>query len=95
MNKKELVNKVACRTDLSKKEIEDILTLVLETIIHSIAKGEKVTLVGFGSFRVKHTKARQARNPKTGVRLLVPAKKIPTFSVGKFFRETVNNSQYL
>lgn len=95
MNKKDLVAIVSTRTNLSKKETEYVVTVVLETIITALVQGDHVTLVGFGSFRVKDRKARQGRNPKTGQVVEIPAKKVPIFSVGKFFQDSVNNSQYL
>nr|BDA98586.1 DNA binding histon like protein [Proteomonas sp. NEIS-1375] len=95
MNKKDLVAIVSNRTKLSKKETEYVITVILETIITALVQGDRVTLVGFGSFRVKTRKARRGRNPKTGHAVSIPAKKVPSFSVGKFFQYSVNNSQYL
>nr|BDA98146.1 DNA binding histon like protein [Proteomonas sp. NIES-1005] len=95
MNKKDLVAIVSNRASLSKKETEYIITVILETIITALVQGDRVTLVGFGSFRVKNRKARQGRNPKTGHVVEIPAKRVPIFSVGKFFQDSVNNSQYL
>lgn len=91
MNKGELVSKVASQTNFSKKEVDIILTTILETIIEVVSSGEKITLVGFGSFEVRERKAREGRNPATGEKMHIPSTKVPTFSVGKFFKEKLND----
>lgn len=91
MNKKDLVEIVAKKAHLTKKESEEIITIILETIIKTVSEGEKVTLVGFGSFEARERQAREGRHPKTGEKLHIPAARIPTFSVGKFFKDRVNN----
>nr|BDA98291.1 DNA binding histon like protein [Rhodomonas sp. NIES-1006] len=92
MNKKDLVEIVAEKRQLTKKESEEIITIVLETIIKAVSEGDKVTLVGFGSFEARERQAREGRNPKTGEKLYIPAARVPTFSVGKFFKDSVNNN---
>lgn len=90
MNKGELVSVVAKKTNLTKKEAELALTAILETIIDVVASGEKVTLVGFGSFELRERKAREGTHPETGERLEIPSSKLPAFSVGKFFKKRLN-----
>ena len=85
MNKAELVDIVAKNASTTKKDAE--------TIIKSVASGEKVTLVGFGTFEARQRKARQGRNPKTNEVLHIPAKRVPGFRVGKEFSEAVNNKK--
>lgn len=92
MNKGELVNTIAKKTGLTKKEIDLILTTLLETIVEVVSSGEKITLVGFGSFEARERKAREGRNPQTGEKIEIPASRLPTFSVGKFFKEKVNSN---
>lgn len=91
MNKAELISAVAKKTNLTKKETELVLTTILETIIDVVASGEKITLVGFGSFEVRERKSREGRNPKTGEKIKIPASKLPAFSVGKFFKKRLNS----
>jgi len=91
MNKGELVTSVAKKTGLTKKETELVLTTILETIVDVIASGEKITLVGFGSFEARDRKAKEGRNPQTGEKIFIPATRVPVFSVGKFFKKRVNS----
>ncbi|MFN3927008.1 MAG: HU family DNA-binding protein [Pseudanabaenaceae cyanobacterium] len=95
MNKGQLVdaiNKRAAEKGMnhSKRVIEEILTTTLEVIEDTVASGDKVTLVGFGSFEPRERKAREGRNPKTGEKMEIPATKVPAFSAGKTFKEKVN-----
>lgn len=90
MNKAELISIVARKTNLTKKETELALTTILETIVDVVASGEKITLVGFGSFEVRERKSREGRNPKTGEKIEIPTSKLPAFSVGKFFKKRLN-----
>ena len=91
VNKKELIDIVAKRSGMTKTETESLLTIALETIVEFVAKGERVTLVGFGSFEARERKARYGRNPQSGEKLYIPPSRIPTFSVGNFFKNKVNN----
>ena len=89
MNKGELVNLVAKEHGLSKKETDAILSATLEIIKSTVASGDKVTLVGFGSLDLRQRQERVRRNPKTGEKLMIPAAKVPAFSAGKNFKEKV------
>jgi integration host factor subunit beta len=91
MTKAELVDGVAKNSGLSKKDAEVIVQTVLESIIESLRSGEKVELRGFGSFRLRDRAARQGRNPKTGEKVHVPAKKVPYFKPGKELKELINS----
>ena len=90
MNKTELIEHVADKANLTKTQMQDALTALLETITQVVADGDKVTLVGFGTFEAKVRSAREGRNPKTGDSIQIPAATVPTFSAGKAFREAVN-----
>jgi DNA-binding protein HU-beta len=90
MSKQELVNYVADRTGLSKKDAESALSSVIDGVKTSLKKGDSVTLVGFGTFSVSHRNARTGRNPQTGATLQIPARKVPVFKAGKGLKETVN-----
>jgi len=90
MNKQELVHSVALKADKTKKETEEFINSFIQTIVATLATGEKVVLVGFGSFERKERQPRKARNPKTNEPILVPAKFVPVFKVGKDFHETLN-----
>ncbi len=89
MNKEELVQEVAKKTKCSQKAVADVLSGVVEAIEKSVAKGQKVTLVGFGTFENRKRKARTGRNPQTGKAIQIPAKKVPVFTPGKKFKELV------
>ena len=91
MNKTELIDIVAKRSGMTKIETESLLTIALGTIVETVAKGDRVTLVGFGSFEARERKARYGRNPKSGEKLYIPSSRIPTFSVGNFFKNKVSN----
>jgi integration host factor subunit beta len=91
MTKAELVDGVARNSGLSKKDAEVIVQTVLDSIIDSLQGGEKVELRGFGSFRLRERAPRQGRNPKTGEKVHVPAKKVPYFKPGKELRELINS----
>ena len=90
MNKSDLISTVAFKTRITKKETEAVVTAFLETIVQAVSEGERVTLVGFGSFEARERKAREGINPKTGEKLYIPCARVPTFSVGKFFKNKVN-----
>ena len=88
MNKSDLVAEVAKITK-TKKEAEDSVNCVLETVIGSLKKGVPVTLVGFGTFSVVKRAARKGRNPQTGKEIKIKAKKVPKFTAGKKMKEAV------
>nr|WDB00516.1 DNA-binding protein Hu-like protein [Cavernulicola chilensis] len=90
MNKAELVDIVAGKVSITKKEADAIISATLDTIVETVSTGNKVTLVGFGAFESKDRKAREGRNPKTGEKMQIPQTRIPSFSVGKIFKEKVN-----
>jgi len=89
MNKGELVDQVAKMATVTKKQADAVITATFETIMEAVSEGDKVTLVGFGSFESRERKAREGRNPKTGEKTDIPATKVPAFSAGKQFREKV------
>lgn len=89
MNKAELANEVSAKTGLSKKETHNVIDVLTETIGDTLAKGEKVTLVGFGTFQVASRKARRGVNPQTGESIQIPANKVPKFVAGKGLREKI------
>lgn len=91
MNKKELISIVAKKSGMTKKETDSLITIILETIVEFVAKGDRVILVGFGSFEARERKARYGRNPQNGEKLYIPPSRIPSFSVGNFFKSKVNN----
>ena len=89
MNKTELVAAIAEKTDLTKKDAELALTAVVESITEALEKGDKVQLIGFGSFEVKNRAARTGRNPKTKETIEIPASKYPVFKAGKALKDKV------
>ncbi|GEN31816.1 DNA-binding protein HU-beta [Cerasibacillus quisquiliarum] len=89
MNKTELINAVAEKTDLSKKDAGKAVDAVFETVMDSLSKGEKVQLIGFGNFEVRQRSARKGRNPQTGEEIQIPASKVPAFKPGKALKEAV------
>ncbi|RZM77836.1 MULTISPECIES: HU family DNA-binding protein [Cyanophyceae] len=89
MNKGELVDKIAEKSEVTKKEADKVLTAAVDVIMEAVSSGEKVTLVGFGSFERRDRKEREGRNPKTGETMVIPATKVPAFSAGKQFKEMV------
>ena len=90
MNKAELINAAAEKTGLSKKDTEAVVSASLEVITESLAQGEKVQLVGFGSFETKARAARIGRNPRTKEEIKIPASKLPVFKAGKALKDTVS-----
>ena len=89
MTKAELVEALAGEIDLSKRQVGQIVDLVLDEIRKALVNGEKVQLIPFGSFVVRERKKREGRNPKTGAKLLIPARKVPAFTAGKGLRDAV------
>lgn len=89
MTKVDLIDQVAEKTELSKKEVERMLETIISSIQTALKNGEKVSLTGLGTFIVKDKKARMARNPKTGEQVQVPAKKAPKFKPGKELKELI------
>lgn len=89
MTKAELIDKIAAGAGLSKADAEKALNTAIESIRISLKKGQKVTLVGFGTFSVAKRKARKGRNPKTGAEIKIPATKVPKFTAGKAFKDAI------
>ena len=90
MNKEELVKEISKKSKVSQKVAADVLAATLETIEKSVAKGKKITLVGFGTFEPRKRAARTGRNPQTGAAIKIAAKTVPAFSAGKKFKTMVN-----
>lgn len=90
MNKAELVEEVARQTGLTKRVCKEAVDSVIATVTDSLANGEKVTLVGFGSFKIMTRKSRRGRNPQTGEEIQIPAKEVPKFEPGKGLRQAVS-----
>ena len=93
MNKGELVDVVAERASVTKKQTEAVITAAFEAIQQVVSGGDKFTYVGFGSFEARDRKAREGRNPKTGEKMDIPATKVPAFSAGKQFKDAVAGSK--
>ena len=89
MNKEELVKEISKKSKVSQKTAGDVLAAVLETVAKTVAKGKKVTLVGFGTFEPRKRAARTGRNPQTGAAIKIAAKTVPAFSAGKKFKDAV------
>ena len=89
MNKTELIAEVANKACLSRKDAEKALGAVVETITEAVVKGDKVQLVGFGSFETKQREARTGRNPKTKETIEIPATRVPVFKAGKALKDAV------
>jgi len=94
LNKAELVDVVAKEAGTTKKDAETVINVMMETIVKRVATGERVTLVGFGTFEARQRKARTGRNPKTNEPLHIPAKRVAGFRVGKEFGEAVNAKRH-
>ena len=90
MNKTELIAAVAEKAGLTKKDVEKTITATLETVKEVVAKGDKVQVVGFGTFEVSERAAREGRNPQTGETMKIAACKAPKFKAGKALKDMVN-----
>lgn len=92
MTKAELIEKVTEKMNsLTTKQTEVVVNMVFDSIKNALARGEKVEIRGFGSFRIRNRRQREGRNPKTGTSVNVPSKKVPFFKTGKELREVVDN----
>ena len=89
MNKQELVDSIAKKTGLTKKDTQNAVDAMIESVMNALKDGDSVTLVGFGSFKVAERAARKGRNPQTGKPINIAARKTPKFTPGKDFKETV------
>lgn len=92
MNKSELVDQIAQKADITKSQADKALSAALEAIAEAVAAGDKVTLVGFGSFEPRDRQPRVGRNPQTGEPLEIPGGRVPAFTAGKLFKEKVNGT---
>ena len=90
MTKAELISAVAEKSELTKKDSEKAVAAVIESITEALAKGDKVSLVGFGTFEVKNRSARNGINPRTKESMPIPASKLPAFKAGKALKEAVS-----
>ena len=90
MTKADVINALANNTGMARKEAAEAVNLFLETVRDALERGEKVSLVGFGTFYVKEKNARQGRNPRTGERIQIPPKRVATFKPGRSFRQLVS-----
>ena len=90
MNKTELVNAMAEKAEISKKDAEAALKAFTEVVEEELKKGEKIQLVGFGTFEVAERAAREGRNPQTGATMKIEASKAPKFKAGKALKDLVN-----
>ena len=90
MNKSELIAAIAAKTGETKKSAEATVNAFIETVTEALTKGDKVQLVGFGSFEVRKRAARKGRNPQTKAEIKIPASKAPVFKAGKALKELVN-----
>src|ERR671931_535354 len=92
MTKADLIDEVSRLAELTRKESEVIVEAIFDSIVRSLRIGDKIEIRGFGSFRTRQRQPRIGRNPKTGARVEVPAKKIPYFKPSKELKDVVNNS---
>lgn len=90
MNKAELVAAIAEKTELSKKDSEKALKAFIDVVTDELKKGEKIQLVGFGTFEVSERAAREGRNPQTGKSMTIAASKAPKFKAGKALKDVIN-----
>ncbi|HET9679823.1 MAG TPA: HU family DNA-binding protein [Gammaproteobacteria bacterium] len=90
MNKTELIEAVAASADLSKADATRSVDAIVHHITSTLKKGDQVTLVGFGTFQVKHRAARSGRNPQTGATIQIAASNVPGFKAGKALKDAVN-----
>jgi DNA-binding protein HU-beta len=89
VNKTELIGMVSEKTDMAKKDVEKVVNAVIDSIIDTVTKDEKVQLVGFGTFEKRHRAARKGRNPATNEEITIPALNVPVFKAGKAFKDRV------
>ncbi|HEY8530529.1 MAG: DNA-binding protein [Paenibacillaceae bacterium ZCTH02-B3] len=89
MNKTDLINNIAAKSGLTKKDVETVLNGFLSEVTGALAKGEKVQLIGFGTFETRKRSGRVGRNPQTGKQIQIPASKVPAFKAGNKLKEAV------
>ncbi|XOQ44726.1 MAG: Bacterial nucleoid DNA-binding protein IHF-alpha [Clostridium sp.] len=91
MNKTDLISAVAEKTGLSKKDADSAVNAMLSTIMDTVAKNEKVQIVGFGTFELRNRSERQGRDPRTNSPITIPASRVPAFKAGKAFKDSIAN----
>jgi len=89
MNKTDLIQLVSEKTELTKKDSEKAVSAVLDGIMETVAKGEKVQIIGFGTFERRDRAEKTGRNPSTGEQIHIPATRVPAFKAGKAFKESL------
>ncbi len=92
MNKADLITAVAEKADLTKKDVETVVNAITDVIEEALTRGEKVSLVGFGTFEVRDRAARMGRNPQTKQEIKIPATRVPAFRAGKSLKERIHES---
>ena len=90
MTKSDLINSVAAKADVSKKDADKLVNAVLDSIVEALASGDKVQLVGFGTFEVRERAERKGRNPRTKEDIVIPASKLPVFKAGKGMKDSIS-----
>jgi len=93
LTKAELIDQLAEDTELSKRQVGELVDLLLDGIRDALIAGDKVQLIPFGSFVVRERKKREGRNPKTGAKLMIPARRVPAFSAGKGLKDAVGGKR--
>lgn len=93
MNKQELIEIIAEKSHTTKSESKKMLDAFIETVSETLAQGDSVQLIGFGSFKTSERKARSGRNPRTGETVSIPAKRVPSFTVGNALKEAVQRGR--
>lgn len=90
MNKNELIEAIALSTEITKTDVDKVVTSLTEVITNELEKGDSVSLKGFGTFEVRSRSERTGRNPRTGETLVIPASKVPAFKVSSALKKAVN-----
>ena len=90
MNKTDLISEVAARTGMTKRDVEKVVNAFFSTIEGTLKSGDKVQLIGFGTFEVRDRQARKGRNPQTGEEISIPAARVPAFKAGKALKDAVD-----
>lgn len=89
MNKVELIEAIASKINLTKKDTENVINSFKDVVINTLQKGDKVTLTGFGSFEARLMKSRSGVNPQTGAKIIIPTTTVPKFRAGKSFKDAI------
>ncbi len=94
MNKADLISSMAEKTEMTQRSVEKILDAFMESVKEALSHGDKVTLVGFGTFEVSRREARKGTNPQTGAQIHIEARKVPRFRPGKALKQVVRESKW-